>query len=119
MINIKPQIYKAVCDGCPTASVSDEYPVEWVHFPKITITEENNAVSLWTDNAEQFARIVYRIDVWDKQSTSSVASQVDAAMSALGMMRTMAMDSPVPEDCKHKQMRYECLIDTRTEDVFH
>ena len=44
MINVKPQIYEALCRCCPGADVSDEYPEEWRIFPKVTYTEENNAV---------------------------------------------------------------------------
>lgn len=120
MINVKPQIYEALCRCCPGADVSDEYPEEWRIFPKVTYTEENNAVEQWTDDKEQYARLTYRIDCWDMGSTSEIAAQVDAAMASLGLLRTYARDiKPGPEKAKHKQMRYECIIDVVTEDVFH
>ena len=104
MINVKPQIYEALCRGCPGADISDEYP----------------EVEQWTDDKEQYARLTYRIDCWDMGSTSEIAAQVDAAMASLGLLRTYARDiKPGPEKAKHKQMRYECIIDVVTEDVFH
>lgn len=119
MINVKPQVYNALLTACPTANVSDEFPKEWKSFPKVTYTEEQNEVITWTDNEEKDARLVYRIDVWDKTSTSATAMAIDGAMSSLGFIRTMSMDVPVQELYKHKQMRYECVISVDTEDVFH
>lgn len=119
MLNVKSQVYDALVTACPSASVSDEHPKEWKTFPKITMVEEQNAVELWTDNEEKDARIVYRIDVWDKTSTSAIAAAVDGAMSALGFQRTLAMDVPVQELYKHKQMRYEAIVSVDTQDVFH
>lgn len=120
MINIKSQVYDALVGGLPQAAdVSDEFPKEWKTFPKVTYTEEQNEVYEWTDNEEKMARIVYRIDVWDKQNTSATCQAVDTAMAGLGFVRTMSMDSPVKELYKHKQMRYEALLCVDSEYVFH
>lgn len=119
MLNVKPTVYNALTTACSTASVSDEHPKEWKTFPKVTFTEEQNAVELWTDNEEKDARIVIRVDVWDKTNTSPIAAAVDGAMSALGFQRTLAMDVPVQELYKHKQMRYEAIVSVDTQDVFH
>lgn len=119
MIIIKPQVYTSLANGCPTADVSDELPKAWKTFPKITYTEEQNEVVTWTDDEEKEARIVYRIDVWDKVSTTAVVQQVDNVMSGLGFLRTMCMDSPVPELYKHKIMRYEALFCVDDEHVYH
>ena len=119
MINIKPDVFGALVSGCPSADVSDEFPKEWKKSPKITYTEEQNEVYEWTDDEEKTARIVYRIDLWDKTNTSTVAGQVDAVMASLGFLRTMSMDSPVKELYKHKLMRYEALICADDEHVYH
>lgn len=120
MIDIRKDVYDALCAGCPGADVSDAWPQDWARLPKVTYTEENNAVEEWTDNAEQSARIVYRIDVWDKRSTTAIAAQVDAAMASIGMLRTMSRDVPSGTDpAKHRQMRYECIADRATPYVFH
>lgn len=124
MINTKADIYAALVAGCTGtghtgADVSDEYPKEWKKFPKVTFTEEQNTVFEWTDNEEKSARIGYRIDVWDKTSTSAVAAEVDAVMASLGFLRTMAMDSPVPEAYKHRQMRYEAILCVDDDNVYH
>jgi len=119
MINAKPEIYSALVSGCPSADVSDEFPKEWKTFPKVTYTEEQNEVIEWTDDEEKTARIVFRIDVWDKKSTTETVALVDAAMASLGFLRTMCMDVPVQELYKHKQMRYEALLCVDDEHVYH
>lgn len=119
MINVKPDIYAALSASCIGADVSDEYPKEWKTFPKVTFTEENNSVAVWTDDQEKDTRIVIRIDCWDNVSTSNVVAQIDAAMSSLGFLRTQCGDVPVREDFKHKQMRYEALLATDDDHVFH
>lgn len=119
MINKKPEVYQALVDGIPSADISDEFPKEWKTFPKVTYTEEQNETTTWTDNEEKEARIVYRIDVWDTRNTSPTAGAVDDAMASLGFIRTMAMDSPVKELYKHKQMRYEAIVSTDSDYVFH
>jgi hypothetical protein len=40
-------------------------------------------------------------------------------MSSLGFLRTQCGDVPVQEDFKHKQMRYEALLATDDDHVFH
>ena len=47
------------------------------------------------------------------------AVQVDAALSALGLKRTMCADVDDPSGRKHKQMRYEMVIDVKTQRVYH
>ncbi len=109
MVDIRKDVYDALCAGCPGADVSDAWPRDWAKLPKVTYTEENNAVEEWTDNAEQSARIVYRIDVWAQRSTTAIAAQ-----------RTMSRDVPSGTDpAKHRQMRYECIADRATPYVFH
>lgn len=119
MINVKQDIYAALCAHCTGADVSDEYPKSWKSFPKVTFTEEQNGTAEFTDNEEKSARITVRIDCWDNISTSTVAAQIDAAMTVLGFLRTQSGDVPIKEDFKHKQMRYEALVSADSEYVFH
>ena len=124
MINVKADIYAALVAGCTGtghsgADVSDEFPKEWKKFPKVTFTEEQNDVYEWTDNEEKSARIGYRIDVWDKISTSAVVAEVNAVMASLGFHRTMCIDVPVAETYKHKQMRYEAILCVDDDNVYH
>ena len=118
MINVKTDVYAKLVQHCIGADVSDEYPKSWKTMPKVTFTEEDNSVAIWADNAEDTARIVIRIDCWASGSTSQLVAQVDAAMSALGFIRTQCRDVPITEMFKHKQMRYECLVDVDG-NVFH
>ena len=116
MINVKDQIYSALSAVVP--NTSDAYPKSWAEFPAVQITEEENSVMEWADNQEQKAYIRYRVDIWHNKSTSLSALKVDAAISALGLRRTACQDVEDPAGWKHKMMRYEGIIDVRTEQVY-
>ena len=47
------------------------------------------------------------------KSTSQTACDVDDVMSSLGFLRTTCADVPDPSGLKHKQMRYEAIIDCK------
>lgn len=108
MKNVKDEVYAALLKV--TENVSDQYPKDWSGFPTIQYVEEDNSVVERTDNVEQKARVRYRIDIWHNKSTSEAALAVDAAVSALGLVRTACFDAPDPSGLKHKQMRYEGII---------
>lgn len=118
MINVKDQVYtalKTVADN-----VSDLYPNDWAHLPAIQYTEEANNVILRTENTESLAYLRYRIDIWDRGSTSQTAVAVDDAVSPLGLVRVECNDSPAEDASgwRHKVMRYECQIDVKTEETY-
>lgn len=116
MKNVKDEVYTALLTV--TDNVSDTYPKDWANFPTIQYTEENNSVEEWTDNQEQKARVRYRIDIWHNHSTSETALAVDKAVAALGLRRTACGDVPDPSGLKHKQMRYEGIIDMESDIVY-
>jgi len=116
MKNVKDEVYAALCTV--TENVSDVYPREWADDMNIQLTEEDNRVEERTDNAEQTAYLRYRIDIWHRRSTSDAAVAVDAAVSALGLVRTGCTDVPDPSGMKHKQMRYEGIIDMHSDIVY-
>lgn len=118
MINVKDQVYKALDDTGVFESVSDLYPVGSGAFPCAQITEEANYVYTKTDNDEKFSYLRYRIDIWASGSTSNLALEVDAALSALGLTRTECADVPDPTIQRHKQMRYEGIIDVTTQEMY-
>lgn len=116
MKNVKDEVYAALCTV--TENVSDVYPKEWADDMNIQLTEEDNRVSERTDNQEQMAYLRYRIDIWHRRSTSAAACAVDSAVSALGLVRTGCSDVPDPSGIKHKQMRYEGIIDMNSDIVY-
>ncbi|MBR2528811.1 MAG: hypothetical protein IKE58_10130 [Blautia sp.] len=116
MKNIKDQVYQALLSV--TENVSDVYPSQWSEGANIQLTEEENRVQERTGNSEQKAYVRIRIDVWHRVSTSQVALEVDRAVSALGLVRTSCADAPDPSPYKHKQMRYEGIIDMESDYVF-
>lgn len=118
MINVKDQVYKALDDTGVFESVSDLYPVGSGAFPCAQITEEANQVYTKTDNTERLSYLRYRIDIWATGSTSALALAVDEALAVLGLTRTECADVPDPSIQRHKQMRYEGVIDVTTEEMY-
>ncbi len=117
MINVKDEIYAALLSV--TDNVTDHYPRDWEKDLAIQYMEEENKVVECTDMKEQKAYCRYRIDIWARRSTSQAAVDVDKAISALGLLRIQCMDVEDPSGLKHKQMRYEMVIDVETERVYH
>lgn len=117
MINVKDEVYKALCTV--TENVTDFYPKDWQQDLAIQFMEEDNKVVEYTDMEEQKAYCRYRIDIWAKKSTSTTAVEVDKVIAALGLKRTQCMDVEDPSGFKHKQLRYEMVIDVKTKQVYH
>ena len=116
MKNVKDEVYEALLTAAE--NVSDTYPKDFLKLPAIQYVEENNAVFERTGNEEQKAKVRYRIDIYDNKSTSEIALKVDRAVSALGLVRTSCADVPDPSGWKHKQMRYEGIIDMHSDIVY-
>lgn len=116
MINVKDQVYSALLKV--TDQVSDIYPLTWESFPCIQYSEEANNVVTWTDDHEVTSYLRYRIDIWDKGSTSDTALAVDEQLAALGLIRSECQDVADPSGLRHKQMRYEVTIDVDDEQTY-
>ena len=67
---------------------------------------------------EDKSKVRYRIDIWDFKNTSPTAVAVDKVVSALGLKRIGCADVPDPSGMKHKQMRYEGIIDMDSDQVY-
>lgn len=120
MKNVKDEVYAALLTV--TDAVSDIYPKEWAEGSTIQYIEEANTVFEASSSAdglrEDKSRVRYRIDIWDRKSTSEAALAVNAAISKLGLKRTGCADVPDPSGMKHKQMRYEGIIDMDSDEVY-
>lgn len=118
MINVKDQVYTALCTVFE--NVSDGYPKDWKQLPAVQYTEEENNVYEQSNDGEEKSYIRYRVDIWDEESTSAHAVNADKALSALGLRRSQCMDVDDPQSrYKHKQMRYEAVIDVHTEMTYN
>jgi len=117
MLNVKDQVNGALCKVID--NVTDGYPKNWAKMPAIQYQEEDNRVVEHTDMEEQKAYCRYKIDIWNDESTSALAVEVDRAIAALGLKRTQCMDVDDPNGYKHKLMRYEMVIDVNTQEVYH
>ena len=116
MINVKDQVYKALMNV--TENVSDFYPRDWSKELSIQYMEEDNKIAEKTSRGETKSYVRYRIDIWHQTSTSKAAVEVDTALSPLGLERTMCADVEDPSGLKHKQMRYEGIIDVKNQFVY-
>ncbi len=117
MINVKDIIYKELSKTIE--NISDAYPQDWASLPAVQYVEEENKVHDYTDDKEQSSFIRYRIDIWDNKSTSKTACDVDDVMAKLGFLRTNCADVPDPSGLKHKQIRYEAIIDCDKQFIYH
>lgn len=117
MINVKDEVYQAL--STVTDNVTDYYPRDWQRDLAIQYMEEDNKVAEETSRGETKSYVRYRIDIFDRRSTSKVAVAVDAVLSPLGLKRTQCMDIEDPSGLKHKQMRYEGIIDVNSKQVYH
>ena len=117
MINVKDIVYKGLSQV--VENVSDAYPLNWSKTPAILYVEEENKPYEFTDDKEQLSFVRFRIEIWDMKSTSQTACDVDDIMSSLGFLRTTCADGPDPSGLKHKQMRYEAIIDCKKQFIYH
>ena len=116
MKNVKDQVYRALEEIFP--NVTDQFPKDWADLPAVQFVEEDNKVYEHTTEGECKSYVRYRIDIWHNKSTSEAALSVDKAVSALGLVRTACGDVPDPSGWKHKQMRYEGIIDMESDEVY-
>lgn len=121
MKNVKDEVYAALLTV--TEHVTDIYPKEWAEKgPTIQFVEEDNSVFEGSSSAEGMredkSKVRYRIDIWALKNTSPTAVAVDKAVSAIGLKRINCADVPDPSGMKHKQMRYEGIIDMDSERVY-
>ena len=120
MKNIKEEVYKVLCTV--SDHVSDSYPSTWAEDSTIQYTEEQNNV--WEASSEgdkvreDKSLVRYRVDIWNRNSTSLTALAVDEAMKETGLKRIECQDVPDPSGMKHKQMRYEGIIDMDSDEVY-
>lgn len=117
MINIKPLIYQELSKL--TANVTDTYPDDWETFPVVIFLEEQNKPYDYYDDREQKSEIRYKIDVFDKASTSDLSVKINEVFAKLGLKRMDATDVPEASHLKHKVMRFEGIVDINTEQVYH
>nr|DAN38337.1 MAG TPA: tail component [Caudoviricetes sp.]DAS24604.1 MAG TPA: tail component [Caudoviricetes sp.] len=116
MINIKPVIYKELQKVAD--NVTDTYPDDWENCPVVIFLEEQNKPGEWYDEKERKSNIRYKVDIFDKDSTSSLAVEIDKIFASLGLRRTDCQDVPDPSHLRHKLMRFEGIVDLDSQLVY-
>lgn len=116
MINLKPQILLALKADLTLINLlggSKIYQMKApnaTEFPRITFFEYENVGAVFADDTETSSEIFIQLDVWCKDSSTSLISQrVDIVMKSLGFFRLSSQD--LYEDNNdtqifHKAMRY-------------
>ena len=116
MINIKPVIYKELQKVAD--NVTDTYPSDWENFPVVIFLVEQNKPGEWYDEKERKSNIRYKVDIFDKDSTSGLAVEIDKIFASLGLRRTDCQDIPDPSHLRHKLMRFEGIVDLDSQLVY-
>ncbi len=111
MINVKSKVYSALCSVCD--NVTDAFPFNFEQMPSVQYMEEENKVHTWTDNQEELSYVRYRVEIWDRYSTSDLSLTIDKELAKLGLKRTMCQDVDDPSGLKHKVMRYEAILEEK------
>ena len=122
MVNLKGKILKAlekaVAEDGIKAEISDSFPDDFSKDTQIQYTEEQNKAHETSGNKCMTSYVRYRIDIWNKRSTSDLAVLVDKAMNGeLGLTRSDCTDDN-SNHMKHKIMRYEGIVDERNEKIY-
>ena len=116
MINIKPLIYKELQKVAD--NVTDTYPDDWENVPVVIFLEEQNKPGEWYDDQEKKSHIRYKVDIFDKDSTSDLAVKINEIFASLGLRRTDCQDVPDPSHLRHKLMRFEGIVDFNSQLVY-
>ena len=110
MINIKERIGRELEALLPDGEVSDSFPDDFSRETQIQYTEEENKARDTSGNKVVTSYVRFRIDIWNRKSTSVLACAVDEKMNGvLGLTRTGCADANENQR-KHKIMRYEGVI---------
>ena len=116
MINIKPIIYKELSKIAE--NVTDTYPDDWEHFPVVIFLEEQNKPYERYGDKEQKTSVRYKVDIFNNDSTSNLAVEINKTFESLGLVRTDCQDIPDPSHLRHKLMRFEGIVDLSSELVY-
>lgn len=117
MINIKP-IIKGELNKKFT-NINETNPLDWESFPVIQYIEEENKTYVKADDKEQESYIIYKIDIWNNESTSDIAVAVDEVFSILGFKRIKCIDTLDHQKLEHKVMRFEAIIDVNNNRIYN
>lgn len=122
MKNIKDEVFELLADTFGADHVTDVYPKDWATLPAVQYTEEENKTVEhdFVDDTPQECKsyVRYCVDIWDARSTSLHAVNADAALTGYGLVRTSCKDVADPSGLKHKQMRFEGIVDCLSDRLY-
>lgn len=96
--------------------VTGSYKAEMKSIPCIIYKELVNTKA--SKGTELRTNLAYSIDIYSESSTTSLASQVDDKMSALGFKRGQCLDLDDPSGLRHKNMKYTGVYDWMTNRIY-
>ncbi|WP_051570333.1 tail completion protein gp17 [Paenibacillus ehimensis] len=117
IIDIKTEIRQALLNNAALVSLLGGPRVYQLaapradEYPRITFFEVTNYDSEFADDGAYASDVTVQIDVWAKDSTSTIAAEIDVTMKGLGYFRTSGADL-YEDDTKvyHKALRYRTQI---------
>lgn len=123
MVNMKAKVYEALCAAHGEDRVSDTWPQAMEQIPCVIYTEEDNRSfeRSGTRTTKSYCR--FRIDIFSAESTTAATMLTDKALAwntegtGLGMTRTACQDDN-NENCRHKIIRYECIVGENDEKIY-
>lgn len=96
----------------PGVTVTASHNIAIKKLPAILYAEVVNTKV--NKGKEKRTLLAYSIDIYSEKSTTSIASQVDDVISALGFKRGTCLDLDDPSGIRHKNMKYTGVYDENT-----
>ena len=100
----------------PDVKVTGSYKTGMKSLPCIIYKELVNTKA--SKGPELRTNLAYSIDIYSESSTTSLASQVDDKILALGFKRGQCLDLDDPSGLRHKNMKYTGVYDWMTNRIY-
>jgi hypothetical protein len=124
VISVKQEIFEALIQNQALLLLTGREGIrsgvlrDWTILPAITFFEVANSDAAFSDDHTFASEIIIQIDIWNKESTTVIAQEVDRTMKKLSFQRISATDL-LEEDSGifHKAMRYLTVRFEKGEDL--
>ena len=103
-------------DNITGATVTGNYQAGMKSIPCIIYKELVNTKA--SKGPELRTNLAYSIDIYSNTSTTSLASQVDEKMAALGDKRGQCLELEEPRGLRNKNRKYTGVYDGMTDSIY-
>ncbi|WP_270601547.1 hypothetical protein [Anaerostipes hominis (ex Lee et al. 2021)] len=117
MQNFKPVIAQQLKNLSGVKQLGAGYPKDFAKMPTVTYSENDNSDAGYTSK-EVVTDLEYQFDIWSKESTSSLALQLDDLITPLGFRRAGSNELvDTNTGLKHRIIRYRGRYDSIMERI--